>query len=233
MSALTAKKEMVSRLFFLERPPLPLAVFLAALTILAFPVSASDAERITVIKNELIFNTDDISGAKDETPFIIYEDINLFGELLMNHPEVDTVIVSGAGGSSLAAYEIANKVAAFHLSTIARNNCSSACTIIFLGGAKRELEKGARLGFHRTSRGASDMRDFYTRNKDDAGWVDEFAFAQDVFEEGQISAREYIEFATTRGVKLDFALRVITYSPEDLWYPTEAELLASGVLIQR
>ncbi len=190
-------------------------------------------DRMTVQGNTLTFNTDALSGADNIAPLIVFEDVNLFGELLMNHPEVNTVIVSGAGGSTMAAYDIANKISVFGLITIARNNCSSACTIVFLGGARRELEKGARLGFHRTSRGTSDMRDFYTRNKDDAGWVDEFAFAQDVFEEGQISARVYIEFATRRGVNLDFALRIISYSPEDLWYPTEIELLEAGVLTKK
>lgn len=187
-------------------------------------------DRMTIQGNTLTFNTDALSGADNITPLIVFEDVNLFGELLMNHPEVDTVVVSGAGGSTLAAYEIANKVVAFRLSTIARNNCSSACTIVFLGGARRELEKGARLGFHRTSRGTSDMRDFYTRNKDDAGWVDEFAFAQDVFEEGQIAAREFIDFATRRGVDLAFALRVISYDPSDMWYPLEVELMGAGVV---
>jgi hypothetical protein len=227
------KTKLVNRLFFKDKPPLFAAILLAAVTSFAISASASDVERMTVVERALIFNTDNITGAQNTTPFIIHEDVNLFGELLMNYPEVDTIIVSGAGGSTSAAYDIANKVSEFGLTTIARNNCSSACTIIFLGGAKRELERGARLGFHRTSRGTSDMRDFYTRNKDDAGWVDEFAFAQDVFEEGQISARVYIEFATRRGVKLDFALRVISYSPEDLWYPTEAELIGSGILSQK
>jgi len=193
-------------------------------------VSAYAQERMTVQGNTLTFNTDALSETDNSIPLIIFEDVNLFGELLMNHPDVDTVIVSGAGGSTLAAYDIANKIAAFRLNTIARNNCSSACTIIFLGGARRELERGARLGFHRTSRGTSDMRDFYTRNKDDAGWVDEFAFAQDVFEEGQISAREFIDFATQRGVHLGFALRVISYGPSDMWYPTPKEMVAAGLI---
>ncbi len=195
------------------------------------PLSSAHAQdRMTVQGNTLTFNTDALSGADNITPRIIFDDVNLFGELLMNHPEVDTVIVSGGGGSTVAAYDIANKIAAFNLNTIARNNCSSACTYIFLGGAKRKLEGGARLGFHRTSRGTSYLRDFYTQYKDDLGWIDEFAFAQDVFEEGQIAAREFIDFATRRGVDLGFALRVISYGPSDMWYPSDQDLTDANIL---
>jgi hypothetical protein len=185
---------------------------------------------MTVEANTIIFNTDALSGADNPTPTILYEDVNLFGDLLMNHPEVDTVIVSGGGGSNTAAYDIAHKIIEFGLATIARNNCSSACTLLFLAGSDRRLEKGARLGFHRSTNSAADHREFFERNKEDAGWVDEFGYAKKAHEDGQISARDFIAYVVGRGVSLDFALEALTYSPQDMWYPSEGEMRTAGVL---
>lgn len=188
------------------------------------------ADRMTVEGTSIVFNTDAVALADDDTPEIVYADVNLFGDLVMNNPEVDSVIVSGGGGSTSAAYDIANKISEFGLSTTARNNCSSACTIIFLAGSRRELERGARLGFHRSSTSAKDHRDFYRENKSEAGWVDEFAYAKHSYEDGQIVARTFIEYAVDRGVTLDFALRVLTYGQRDMWYPDEDTLKVSGVI---
>lgn len=186
-------------------------------------------ERMKVEGNVLIFDTSVLSTDEDFNA-IIHEDANLFGDLLMNHPEVDTVIVSGSGGNNTAAYDMAHKIIEFDLTTIARNNCSSACTLLFLAGTERRLEKGARLGFHRATTSAEDHRDFYERNKGDWGWQDEFSYAKHVYENGQIAARKSISYLVSRGVSLEFALEVLTYSPSDMWYPREVEMLAAGVV---
>ena len=65
------------------------------------------------------------------------------------------------------------------------------------------------------------------------GWKDEFAFTTYMLERGQIIARDYVEFLTRRGVALDFALRALSYSASDMWFPSEAELLENGVLTRR
>lgn len=194
-------------------------------------VNAED--RMQVEGRTIIFNTDAVTDADDKTPGIIYADVNLFGDLVMNHTDVDTVIVSGGGGSTSAAYDIANKITEYGMSTIARNNCSSACAIIFLAGSERTLEKGARLGFHRSSTTAEDHEEYYRENKDKLGWANEFAYAVDLHQVGQISARNFVEFTARRGVSLDFILRALSYSPRDMWYPTTEELLEAGVLVAR
>ena len=198
--------------------------------LVSFSLCAHAAERMTVDGNALIFNTDAVSAAANSTPTIIYEDANLFGDLLMEHPEVNTVVVSGAGGSTSAAYDMAHKITEFGLTTVARNNCSSACTLLFLAGVERRLEKGARLGFHRSTTGADVHRDFYERNKADAGWKDEFAYAVRAHEDGQIAARTLVAYLISRGVSLEFALEVLTYSPSDLWHPSEDEMRTAGAL---
>lgn len=199
----------------------------------ALNASASFAgDRMTVEGTSIVFNTDALTAADDDTPEIIYADVNLFGDLIMNYPEVSSVIVSGAGGSTSAAFDIANKITELGLSTTARNNCSSACTIIFLAGSQRELEAGARLGFHRSSTSAQDHKDFFEKNKSAAGWADEFSYAKQSYEDGQVVARNYIEYVVKRGVDLDFALRVLTYGQRDMWYPDRDTLRSAGVITE-
>lgn len=196
-----------------------------------FLANASNAaDRLTVEGTAIVFNTDAVALAEDDTPEIVYADVNLFGDLVMNNPEVDSVIVSGGGGSTSAAYDISNKITEFGLSTIARNNCSSACSIIFLAGSRREIEPGARLGFHRSFTSAKDHKDFYQENKSAAGWADEFAYAKHSYEDGQIFARNFIDYVVKRGVALDFALRALTYGQRDMWYPDEDTLKVAGVI---
>lgn len=187
------------------------------------------ADRMTVEGNTLIFNTDAVSAAANSTPTIIYEDVNLFGELLMEHPQVDTVIVSGGGGSNSPAHDMAHKITEFGLTTVARNNCSSACTLLFLAGTERRLEKGARLGFHRSTSSAAEHRKFYEANNEDAGWADEFGYAKKVHDDGQVTARNFIAFVVSRGVSLEFALKALTFSPSDMWYPSDHELADANV----
>lgn len=62
------------------------------------------------------------------------------------------------------------------------------------------------------------------------GWKDEFAYARWTYEDGQIIARDFIEYLIQRGVSVDFALRTLTPSGDDMWYPTEQELTSAGVI---
>lgn len=194
---------------------------------------ASAQERMVIQGNFLIYDLSDSSGLPETEQSILPEDHVLFSELLMENPEVDTVVVSGGGGLSWPAYEMAAKIEAFGLNTIARNTCVSACTTILLGGRDRSMEPGARLGFHRGSQAANYLKEIYESQLEDQGWQDEFAFAVFIYERGEIAARDYIDFLVRRGVSVFFALRTQTYSSSDMWYPSEAELLENGVLTRR
>jgi hypothetical protein len=187
-------------------------------------------ERMVVQGYHLIYDLSISSGLPDSEQTILPEDHILLAGLLMEHPELDTVVVSGGGGVNWPAHEMANKIEAFGLNTIAKNTCSSACTTILLAGRERSMHKGSRLGFHRTSNSADHLREVYASLRGNMGWKDEFAFANYIFEQGQVTARSYIESLVRRGVDAEFALRVLTYGSNDMWYPSEEELLASGVL---
>ena len=62
------------------------------------------------------------------------------------------------------------------------------------------------------------------------GWKDEFAYARWTYEDGQIIARDFIEYLIQRGVSVDFALRTLMHSGDDMWYPSTQELAEAGVI---
>jgi hypothetical protein len=193
---------------------------------------AEAQDRMTLEGNTLIFDTDVVWPASESPSSITDSDANILGDLLMKSPAVDTVIISGAGDGLYASYEMARKLSQFDIAVIARSDCESGCSLMFLGGKVRKLEKGARLGFRRTATDASSHREHYAAEKDTKGWADEFAYARWVYEDGQIDAREYIDYLLQRGVKAEFAVRVLTYSSDDMWYPTETEMREAGVLTE-
>ena len=194
---------------------------------------ASATERMVVERNLLIYDLSESSGLPEEDRMILPDDHVRLAELLMENPEVDTIVVSGDGGFSWPAHEMANKIESFGLHTVARHTCASACTTILLGGAERSMQPGASIGFHRMSNAASDLRATYGRLKVEQGWSDEFAFASYIFERGEIAARDYIAFLLRRGVTPDFALRSLTFSSSDMWFPSETEMLEAGVLTRK
>lgn len=187
-------------------------------------------ERMVVEGNTLVFNTDAFRDSNTQSSRITTDDDNLFGDMIMNHPDVTTVIIQGGGGSSKAADGIARKIIEFELDTVARNRCASSCATVFLAGSKRTLEKGGWLCFHRSWVSAADFREVYTAGKQDGDWEDEFVFSQEVFDNGQIATRDYLEFMISRGVSLDFALKSLAYSANDAYCPSREELAAYGVL---
>ena len=197
----------------------------------AFQVQAQD--RMVVQDFRLIYDLSDSSGIPKPDRTIQPEDHILLATLLMEHPAVDTIVLSGGGGLSWPAEEMASKIEAFGLNTIAKNVCASACATILLAGRERSMQAGARVGFHRASNDADAIKEVYIETKEQRGWKDEFAMAAHVFERGQISARNQIEYMIRRGVSADFALRTLTYGSMDMWFPSEAELLESGVLTRQ
>ena len=206
---------------------------MAGLLTWTFWVPMAEAQdRMTLEGNTLIFDTDVVWPAADSPSSITDSDANILGDLMSKTPAVDTVIISGAGDGLYASYEMARKLSQFDITVIARSDCESGCSLMFLGGKVRKLEKGARLGFRRTATDASSHREHYAAEKDTKGWADEFAYARWVYEDGQIDAREYIGYLLQRGVKAEFALRVMTFSAQDMWYPTEKEMLEAGVLTE-
>jgi len=106
-----------------------------------------------------------------------------------------------------AARAIARRIEAAGLDTRAEGLCASACTLLFLAGAQRQLGQGAVLGFHAYS-GASYVQVF---EKSDAAEPDR-------------------QWMLTRGIAPDFVAQIYATDHNSLWRPDRATLMTAGVL---
>jgi hypothetical protein len=129
-----------------------------------------------------------------------------FETMLKAMDNVHTVRLNSHGGRIMEAQKISDLIKARRLSTYVTQHCVSACTIVFLGGTKRYLHAGAKLGFHQPHfRGM-------TANEQRAS-----------------IAREQ-ERLEKFGLSHAFAERANTASPSGMWYPEQSELLRERVV---
>ncbi len=69
-------------------------------------------------------------------------------QVLAVHPRVERLHLTSDGGLVEEASSLAGIVTARRLSTVVRDTCISACTLVFVHGRRRYLMVGGRLGFH-------------------------------------------------------------------------------------
>ncbi len=122
---------------------------------------------------------------------------------------VKTVILSSMGGNIYEARGLARLFRERGLGVVVENECSSACTTAFIGGRKRVLKPGGKLGFHQYRIEA----DYVVLGSDPEG-------------EQERDKALYLE----AGVDPDFVARMHTAAPDTMWYPDENDLLHAGVL---
>jgi hypothetical protein len=67
---------------------------------------------------------------------------------LQAHPELRTLVLASEGGHIYEARGLAFLVRDHGLNTQVETVCSSACTLVFVAGQRRQLGAEARLGFH-------------------------------------------------------------------------------------
>jgi hypothetical protein len=82
----------------------------------------------------------------------------------------------------------------------------SACTYIFLAGAKRELAEDAELGFHQAS-------------------------ALGVVASDKKIIQDMVEYYRSAGLRESFIDHIVATPPDDMWYPTRRELENAGVIM--
>lgn len=215
---------------------------LLLLGLLALPATAQAETRFTLDGNRLIYDTahpvdasliDPASGMTpdDTVGDIAYEDIGALRSILERHEgRLDTMRLTSDGGYIEAAYEMAAIIEDYGLKTEVHGECASACAILFAAGTERRMNRGGRIGLHPSSWGVESMRAYYEDTKDEAGWRDEFAFAEWVYDEGQRDANKLISHLLRHGVSPDFAVKVVSVGMGTMWYPTRAELEASGLI---
>jgi len=129
--------------------------------------------------------------------------------LVRANPEVDQVRLESDGGYVHPALLVANALQLRGATTLVETSCLSACTVLFVGGKRRYLAEGGELGFHRAWRDA-----------------EEEAESLETAETNQELRARFI----ARGVAPAFADRVLATPGSEMWYPTQQELLAAGVI---
>jgi hypothetical protein len=123
-------------------------------------------------------------------------------EQLDAHPKVSRIRLESVGGDIGEASRAAEIISARELDTVVSRKCVSACTIMFVAGKKRTVEKDAKLGFHA-------------------------ARSPDPTEEARGSVRRAF---SPYGIAKAFLSKVEATEPKTMWYPTREELIAGGVL---
>ncbi len=121
------------------------------------------------------------------------------------HPTIDALHLNSPGGRIAEAKKLGGMIQERGLTTYVSGECSSACTLVFLGGAKRLIGPDARVGFHAFELpGARGLK------------------AQ-IRDEG-------IAFYVAQGVDRAFARRALETPATGMWYPSRAELESAGVV---
>lgn len=134
-------------------------------------------------------------------------DAGRLGALLATAPAVKTFELASPGGRVVEAERMVELVRERGGSTRAIGNCQSACTLVFLAGAKRQLMPGAQLGFHRASTGTFNPA------------FDELA--------NQQLARTYRRMDLPE----DFIKQTLSTPPHRMWYPTSDELVRHSLIV--
>ena len=189
--------------------------------------SAVLAEKFKLDGVILFYDTDSAPPGQDE---INWQDVETLVFLLRQQQQIEVLHLNSAGGLIEAAREMADIIIDFELDTRVTDECASACVTLFLAGESRQLDRGGRLGFHRSSWDAASMEEYYKDAQADIGWDSLYEFASWSYEEAQKDVLSEMEYLLERGVDPEFAIKTLRAENADMWFPRRRELTLAGVL---
>ncbi|MDB5578937.1 MAG: hypothetical protein JWR80_4113 [Bradyrhizobium sp.] len=128
-----------------------------------------------------------------------------FKKILRASRQIRVVHLNSVGGRIGEGEKLFDLIKEARLNTYVSVKCLSACTLAFSGGVERVLLHGAVLGFHRGSFAGEDRAD-----------SPELLGQRKIF--------------TIAGYDAPFIARALATPSSNMWKPTEAELLKSGVV---
>tara|TARA_B100001250_G_scaffold257376_1_gene221578 strand:+ start:47 stop:688 length:642 start_codon:yes stop_codon:yes gene_type:complete len=163
---------------------------------------------------------------------INWDDVEYLLKTLKDNPSIKILHLTSWGGSISAAVEMADIIIDFELDTHVKEICFSACPMLLIGGEKRTLEKGSKIGFHRSSWGSESMKDYYKEkeNQEYYGWKNEFDFSSWVYDDSQEEIYKQFKYYLERGVSPKFVIETMKARSEDGWYPRRKELLKANII---
>jgi hypothetical protein len=130
---------------------------------------------------------------------------------LKAYPDIDQIILASTGGNIYQARGLSKTIRQNGLNTLVMSECSSACTIVFIGGIKRQLAPGGKLGFHQYRIDA----DYTVLNVDPVREQD----------------RDRAVFLQS-GVAVWFLDMMFDSHPLDMWYPDLSQLIDAQVVTE-
>ena len=206
-----------------------LALCIALLACFTLP-DAAWADRFEVEGERLIFDT--VAEVDGEQRDIRSADVEAMRDALRANPGIRTLEINSTGGGHYPSMELAALVIDFELDTHVQNTCESSCVPVFLGGARRTMARGARIGFHQLSWNAEAVESYYNDNRDRQEWETPFDFAEWMYEDTQTETYNRLAYMISRGVDADFAVRTIRKPDTNMWFPHRPVLMAAGVLTE-
>ncbi|CAJ2376461.1 MAG: hypothetical protein MPK11_02310 [Gammaproteobacteria bacterium] len=129
--------------------------------------------------------------------------------LLDAHPRVRGIALDSGGGQIYEGRGLARLIRERGLATYALRECASSCATAFVAGRRRALGAGAKLGFHQY----------------------EAHTVLPAFDVGEEQAKD-MELFRAQGVSAEFLRKIFSQPPERMWWPSEEELRAAGVVHQ-
>ena len=200
------------------------------LSILLNSVNVYASEKFKVDGNVLHYNTEIAVDKNKQT--INRDDVDYLLKTLKDNPNIKTLHLTSWGGSIDAAADMADIIIDFELDTHVKEICFSACPMLLIGGKTRTLDKGSKIGFHRSSWGSEDMKNFYKdkERQEFYGWKNEFDFSSWVYDDSQEDIYKQFKYYLERGISPEFVIETMRARSEDGWYPRRKELLEANII---
>ena len=171
-----------------------------------------------LIENNTLFYEGDILTTS-------FDKIN---SILKKNTNIKNFVIDSMGGDIDTAEKIADLIIDYNLDTRVVNYCYSACPIIFLGGNKRMLDKGGKIGFHQNYYIEEDLENWYNSVKDD--YENIYKFIIWLHEETQKETFNYMQYFLERGVDPNFAIKSLQADSDSMWYPRRKEMLSANFI---
>ncbi|OIQ43728.1 MAG: hypothetical protein BM558_10685 [Roseobacter sp. MedPE-SW] len=182
------------------------------------------SEKFEVKGSILIYDTEKNNGE------ILDDDIRALKLSLRKNTEIKELQLNSSGGSVHAGTEMAQIVMKYQLDTYVEGECTSACVDVFLAGNRRHMARGAKIGFHQRSWASEAVQRFYRSNRNRNRWDTPFEFGSWIYADTQAEIHAHQLYMVSRGVDPGFVVTTLQAGAHDVWYPTEQELVAAGVL---
>ena len=205
-------------------------ISIISLSFLIGPLNLYAYEKFKVDGEVLYYNTELADNDIDNG--IKEEDADKLLQTLKNNPNIKTIHLTSWGGLISTAVEMADIIIDFELDTHVKEICFSACPLLLMGGETRTLERGSKIGFHRSSWDSNSMKDFYEdkETREIYGWKNEFDFSSWVYDDSQEVIYSQFKYYLERGVSPSFVIETMKARSEDGWYPRRKDLLEANVI---